>query len=109
MQADPSLPDRNGHLLAEFEAAPWLLPSGTKALKYAGVHDLDNLLQLRATPFGKYPKTITLLTFNTKFAIMAQNCSEWDHSGFSTAVAPEHCYVLAATNGWQPIHLPPFA
>jgi hypothetical protein len=76
MQADPGLVDRDADLLAEFVAAPWLLPPRTKALKYSGVHKLDDLLPLRSAAIGKYPKTITLVTFNKRFAIMAQNTRE---------------------------------
>jgi hypothetical protein len=32
LQADPGLAERDAGLLAEFEAAPWLLPPRTKAL-----------------------------------------------------------------------------
>lgn len=73
MQADPRLPERNASLLQEFESAPWLLPAHTPALPYAGVHDLEELLALRATPMGRYNKTITLLTFNEKVARPTQN------------------------------------
>ena len=54
----------------------WLLPPRTKALKYAGVHKLDELLQLRSVAIGNYPKTLTLVTFNKRFAVMAQNTRE---------------------------------
>ena len=40
------------------------------------MHDLDALLELRSTPFGKHTKTITVLTFNARFAVMTQNTSE---------------------------------
>ncbi|EFN55055.1 hypothetical protein CHLNCDRAFT_52833 [Chlorella variabilis] len=73
VQADPSLPERDASIVAEFEAAPWLLPPRTKALTYTGVHNLGQLLELRATPFGKHPKTMTLLTLNKQFAVMTQN------------------------------------
>ena len=76
MQADPGLAERDAGLLAEFEAAPWLLPPRTKALPYAGVHNLDALLQLRGSAAGSYPKTITLLTFNKRFSAITQNASE---------------------------------
>jgi hypothetical protein len=76
LQADPSLPEKESRLLAEFEAAPWLLPPRTTALRYAGVHDLDRLLQLRAIPIGSQPKTVTLLTFSRRMAVMMQNSSE---------------------------------
>ena len=75
LQADPSLPERDASIVAEFEAAPWLLPPRTKALTYTGVHNLGQLLELRATPFGKHPKTMTLLTLNKQFAVMTQNTS----------------------------------
>ncbi len=75
-QADPTLPEKDPKLLHEFVAAPWLLPPRTKALPYAGVHDLDQLLALRATREGRLDKAITLLTFTAKFAVMTQNTSE---------------------------------
>ena len=81
MQADPGLAERDAGLLAEFEAAPWLLPPRTKALKHSGVHKLDELLQLRSVAIGNYSKTATLLTFNKRFAIMAQNTSERRSAG----------------------------
>ena len=77
MQADPGLAERDASLLAEFEAAPWLLPPRTKALSYAGVHKLEELLQLRATSQGNYTKTITVLLFSKNISAMAQNTSEW--------------------------------
>ena len=76
VQADPGLVERDAGLLAEFEAAPWLLPPRTKALKYAGVHNLEELLQLRATPQGNYTKTIAVLLFSQNISAMAQNTSE---------------------------------
>jgi hypothetical protein len=76
LQADPSLLERDASVLAEFQAAPWLLPPRTKALNYAGVHQLDMLAELRSKPIGNSTKAITLLTFNAKFAVMTQNCSE---------------------------------
>ena len=63
-------------MLAEFVAAPWLLPPRTKALRYAGVHTLEELLQLRATPQGNHTKTIAVLLFSKNIAPMAQNTSE---------------------------------
>ncbi|EFN52112.1 hypothetical protein CHLNCDRAFT_139418 [Chlorella variabilis] len=74
LQADPTVADSDGSVLAEFEAAPWLLPPRTKALKYVGVHALDRLLELRSAPVGNYSKAIAFLTFNNRFAQMAQNC-----------------------------------
>ena len=76
VQADPGLAERDASLLAEFEAAPWLLPPRTKALKYAGVHKLEELLQLRAMPHGNHTKTIAVLLFSKNIAPMAQNTSE---------------------------------
>ena len=76
LQADPRLIIRKPQLLHEFEAAPWLLPSRTKVLPYAGVHDFDRLLELRAQPAGSYNKSIALLLFNKGWSIMAQNSSE---------------------------------
>ena len=63
-------------LLAEFEAAPWLLPSRTPALPYAGVHDFDALLKLRSQPVGGYDKSIALILFDHKWAVTTQNSSE---------------------------------
>ena len=76
LQADPTLPGREPALLDEFEAAPWLLPPRTKALKYAGVTSLEQLLPLRAAPQGKYEKAVTLLTFTRSYAAITQNTSE---------------------------------
>ena len=76
MQGDHTLPERKQEVLAEFEAAPWLLPPRTKALSYAGVDELDKLLQLRSMPQGKYSKTITLMTYAAgRFDILMQNTS----------------------------------
>jgi hypothetical protein len=57
LQADPTLPEQDASVLAEFEPAPWLLPPRTKALNYTGVHQLD-MAELRSTPFGNVTKTI---------------------------------------------------
>lgn len=76
LQADPGLAERDAGLLAEFEAAPWLLPPRTKALKYAGVHKLEELLQLRATPQGNHTKTVAVLLFSKNVSAMAQNAGE---------------------------------
>ncbi len=76
VQGDPTLTERKPDVLREFEAAPWLLPPRTKALKYAGVHKLDELLSLRSIPQGNYNKTITLMTFTVPFAMLTQNTSE---------------------------------
>jgi hypothetical protein len=73
LQADPSLPDKQPELLAEFAAAPWLLPPRSAAFKYAGVTDLQQLAELQAVPQGRWNKTITLLTFTRAFAVLAQN------------------------------------
>ena len=62
--------------MAEFEAAPWLLPPRCDALPYAGVRDLDRLLQLRAVAAGGHPKTITLIPYSLLFVDMLQNASE---------------------------------
>lgn len=61
-------------MLAEFEAAPWLLPPRTPALPYAGLHDLRRLLGLRARTLGGQ-RVVTLLQFNRRFAELVQNCS----------------------------------
>ena len=79
LQADPGLAERDASLVAEFEAAPWLLPPRTKALSYAGVHNLDELATLRATSQGNLTKTVSLLTFSKRVAVMTQNTSEWPH------------------------------
>ena len=76
LQADPSLPEKDAELLREFEATPWLLPPRTKALPYTGVHNLDQLVALRATREERLEKAITLLTFTNSFAVMTQNTSE---------------------------------
>lgn len=68
-------------MLEQFLPAPWLLPPCTKALNYSGVHDLDALLALRATAFGNWPKTVTLLTFTKEFSAMTQNTSTWGSVG----------------------------
>lgn len=73
LQADPGLASREPALLAEFEAAPWLLPPRTSALPYAGVHELGRLLRLRAQLVGRQ-RVVTLLQFNRRFAELAQNC-----------------------------------
>jgi hypothetical protein len=62
--------------LAEFEAAPWLLPARTPALPYAGVHDFDALLKLRSQPVAGYNKSIALILFDKRWAVMTQNSSE---------------------------------
>ena len=63
-------------LLAEFEAAPWLLPARTPALPYAKVHDFDALLKLRSQPVAGYNKSIALILFDKRWAVMTQNSSE---------------------------------
>ena len=70
LQADPSLAERDAGLLAEFEAAPWLLPPRTKALEYVGVHNLDELAKLRAIQYGNLTKTVSLLTFSKRVAVV---------------------------------------
>ena len=74
VQADAALVQREPALLTEFEAAPWLLPAGTKSLPYAGIHDLDRLLAMRAAPAGGHDKTVALLAFGKNFAELFQNC-----------------------------------
>ncbi|EFN50932.1 hypothetical protein CHLNCDRAFT_141733 [Chlorella variabilis] len=73
LQADPALVERDAEALAEFEAAPWLLPTRSKVLPYAGVHDLERLLKLRSTAIGPYNKTITVVLFSKNASVMAQN------------------------------------
>ncbi|KAL4437542.1 hypothetical protein ABPG77_003523 [Micractinium sp. CCAP 211/92] len=73
LQADPDLASREPSLLAECEAAPWLLPPRTPALPYAGLHDLGRLLGLRARTLGGQ-RVVTLLQFNRRFAELVQNC-----------------------------------
>jgi hypothetical protein len=62
--------------LAEFEAAPWLLPARTPALPFAGVHDFDALLKLRSMPVGGFDKSIVIILFDRQWAVMTQNSSE---------------------------------
>lgn len=58
LQADTGLALHEPGLLAEFQAAPWLLPpDAARLLPYTGVHDLDRLLALRAAPAGGHPST----------------------------------------------------
>jgi hypothetical protein len=65
------------HLAAEFEAAPWLLPTRTPLLPYAGVHGFDKLLRLRASAIGGYDGAVALMHFTKADAVVAQNSSEW--------------------------------
>jgi hypothetical protein len=83
-------------VLAEFVAAPWLLPPRTKALRYAGVHTLEELLQLRATPQGNHTKTIAVLLFSKtlrpwhKILVSGQSasllCSQLPHDRLTTTL-----------------------
>jgi hypothetical protein len=68
--------DSERGLLDEFEAAPWLLPTRTPLLPYAGVHDFDELLKLRSQPVPGYDKSIALLLFGKAYGVMTQN-SGW--------------------------------
>lgn len=64
---------RRADLLSEFDAAPWLLPARTPALRYAGQHNFDQLLALRAAPAGRHRRAVTLLLFSRSWAVMVQN------------------------------------
>jgi hypothetical protein len=77
LQRNPGTLRSDRALLEEFEAAPWLLPPRTPLLPYTGVHNLDSLLALRARPAGKHKKAIAFLLFSKRWAVMAQNSSEW--------------------------------
>ena len=72
-------------LVAEFAAAPWLLPPNCSGLPYIRVHDFDALLELRAGPAGGYDKAIAILPFSIESAEHAQNARE----------------ARAAVQGWQ--------
>ncbi|KAL4856627.1 hypothetical protein ACK3TF_003057 [Chlorella vulgaris] len=73
IQADPTLPERDASVLAEFEAAPWLLPPRTKALNYTGVHQLDTLAELRSMPMGNLTRTVVVMLYSRSVSIVAQN------------------------------------
>ncbi|KAL4860227.1 hypothetical protein ACK3TF_000413 [Chlorella vulgaris] len=74
LQRDPAaLSQDSAYFAAEFEAAPWLLPPRTTILPYARMHDLDELLALRAKPAGTHEKAVVVLLFNAATAAMAEN------------------------------------
>ncbi|KAI3439060.1 hypothetical protein D9Q98_001470 [Chlorella vulgaris] len=74
LQRDPAALSQNpAYFAAEFEAAPWLLPPRTTILPYARMHDLDELLALRAKPAGTHEKAVVVLLFNAATAAMAEN------------------------------------
>lgn len=54
-------------------ATPWLLPPRTPALSYNNISDEDELLALRAQPFGKHKRTISIFLFSKALAGLAQN------------------------------------
>lgn len=54
LQAAPELITSNSELLAEFRAAPWLLPKRTAALPYAGINDFAKLVEMRAGEVDGY-------------------------------------------------------
>lgn len=54
LQAAPELITSNSELLAEFRAAPWLLPKRTAALPYAGITDFAKLVEMRAGEVDGY-------------------------------------------------------
>ncbi|PRW56763.1 hypothetical protein C2E21_4548 [Chlorella sorokiniana] len=72
IQANPALA-ASAAAAEEFAAAPWLLPPRSPAFPYAGVHGLADLMALRSTPAGRYPRAVTILLFSKAYAIMAQN------------------------------------
>ncbi|PSC71164.1 hypothetical protein C2E20_5497 [Micractinium conductrix] len=73
LQAAPALVSAEPALVAEFAAAPWLLPPNCSGLPYIRVHDFDALLELRAGPAGGYDKAIAILPFSIESAEHAQN------------------------------------
>ncbi|KAI3432374.1 hypothetical protein D9Q98_003931 [Chlorella vulgaris] len=73
IQADPSLPERDASVLAEFQAAPWLLPPRTKALSYAGMHQLDMLAEHRSMPIGNLTRAVVVMLFSRNISVIAQN------------------------------------
>jgi hypothetical protein len=77
LQANPALLESDRAVLEEFEATPWLLPTRTPLLPYAGVHSFDQLLRLRGSPQGSQEKAVVILLFSKAYAVMAQNSSEW--------------------------------
>ena len=92
-QADPGLVEREPALVAEFAAAPWLLPPNCSGLPYIGVHDFDALLELRAGPAGGYDKAIHLLPFGATVAEFVQNAREIQKTnvGWWHACEPAAC------------------
>lgn len=89
LQANPDLVDSDPAVAEEFEAAPWLLPPRTLALPYAGLHDLDYLLELRSQPAGQWDGSVTFLLFSKAYAVMVQNSSEC-----------QRCMCAAECNGF---------
>jgi len=72
----PCLAPVNPCLLCHFKRCR-LLPARTQALPYAGVHDFNALLELRATPVGEQPKVVALVQFNKRFAEITENMGGW--------------------------------
>lgn len=94
LQRDPAALSQNpAYFAAEFEAAPWLLPPRTTILPYARMHDLDELLALRAKPARTHEKAVVVLLFNAATAAMAENSSK-----MLTAMHadPVHCPCVCA-------------
>ncbi|KAI3425701.1 hypothetical protein D9Q98_007677 [Chlorella vulgaris] len=75
VQANPAIlgSPHGASLLAEFVAAPWLLPPRTATVPYAGTHSLDALLGLRARPVGRHRSGVAMLLFDRHQPVMAQN------------------------------------
>jgi hypothetical protein len=78
-QANPAIlgSPHGASLLAEFVAAPWLLPPRTATVPYAGTHSLDALLGLRARPVGRHRSGVAMLLFDRHQPVMAQNSGGW--------------------------------
>ena len=87
LQANLQLLETDRGMLEEFEATPWLLPTRTPLLPYAGVHGFDELLALRSAPVAGHDKAIALLLFSKAYAVMAQNSSEEAAAAAATAAA----------------------
>ena len=59
----------------QFVAAPWLLPPRTPHLPWAGVTELDALVEVRRTRAGTIAIVATTARSNF-YAVSLQNCSE---------------------------------
>jgi hypothetical protein len=71
--------------IAEFVAAPWLLPSRTSALPYWGKHQLDDLMAMRANDDLEYNRSLTILFFSRAYSALAQNASKMKFVHLMTA------------------------